>query len=56
MEMNKFKYGEEVLIRLHLPMEKQTNHPYKNKINSNISAEKSLKDTFERVIPILKKN
>ena len=30
------------------PMESQ--HPYKNKINSNISSE-SLKNTFERVIP-----
>ena len=34
------------------PMSKQ--HPYKNKINSNISGE-SLKDTFNRVIPFYKK-
>ena len=35
------------------PMESQ--HPYKNKINSNILSE-SLKDTFERVIPYYNKN
>ena len=32
-----------------------TNHPYKNKINSNIIGE-SLKDTFKRVVPYFDKN
>ena len=35
------------------PMESQ--HPYKDKINSKVSSE-SLKDTFERVIPYYNKN
>ena len=35
------------------PMDKQ--HPYKNKINSNISSE-SLEDTVKRVIPYYEKN
>ena len=34
------------------PMDSQ--HPYKNKINSNISSE-SLKDTFDRVVPYYEK-
>ena len=32
----------------------EANHPYKNKINSNILGE-SLKDTFERVMPFFNK-
>ena len=33
----------------------ESNHPYKNKINSKILGE-SLKDTFERVVPYYNKN
>jgi 2,3-bisphosphoglycerate-dependent phosphoglycerate mutase len=36
------------------PPQMEANHPYKNKINSNILGE-SLKDTFERVIPFFNK-
>ena len=36
------------------PPKMDSDHPYKNKINSNISSE-SLKDTFERVIPYFNK-
>tara|TARA_Y100000590_G_scaffold414865_1_gene512104 strand:+ start:109 stop:804 length:696 start_codon:yes stop_codon:yes gene_type:complete len=37
-----------------LPPPMQSDHPYKDKINSNIKSE-SLKDTFERVIPYYEK-
>ena len=37
------------------PPNMESQHPYKNKINSNILSE-SLKDTFERVIPYYNKN
>ena len=37
------------------PPPMDTNHPYKNKINSNIIGE-SLKDTFKRVVPYFDKN
>ena len=36
------------------PPSMDSQHPYKNKINSNILSE-SLKDTFESVIPYYKK-
>ena len=37
------------------PPKMESNHPYKDKIKSNISSE-SLKNTFERVVPYYEKN
>ena len=48
-ELEKYLYAPDIP-----PPKMESNHPYKDKIKSNISSE-SLKNTFERVVPYYEK-